>query len=65
MAKQKLIICRKISGVCYVVTGDRVYHVRSEYSKLAQKEDKCKHNWVGELIHWEVCKIIKFIPTDK
>ena len=38
--------------------GDRdetMNHI-SECSKLAQKEYKARHDWVGKLIHWEMCR---------
>ena len=37
----------------------------SECSKLAQKEYKARHNWVGKVIHWEMCKKFKFGHTNK
>ena len=37
----------------------------NESSKLVQKEYKTKHNWVGKVIHWELCKTIKFDYTNK
>ena len=37
----------------------------SECSKLAQKEYKIKHDWVGEVNHWELCKKLKFDHTNK
>ena len=43
--------------------GDRdetINHIISECSKLAQKEYKTRHNWVGKVIHWEMCKKFKF-----
>ena len=39
--------------------GDRdetINHVVSICSKLAQKEYKERHDWVGKVIHWEMCK---------
>ena len=39
--------------------GDRdetINHVIIECSKLAQKENKTKHDWAGKVIHWEMCK---------
>ena len=30
-----------------------------------QKEYKTKHNWVGKVIHWEMCKKFKFDYTNK
>ena len=37
----------------------------SEYNKLAQKEYKTRHDWVGKVIHWEICKKFKFDHTNK
>ena len=42
----------------YRLCGDRnetINHIISECSKLALKEYKARHNWVGEVIHWEMC----------
>ena len=43
--------------------GDRdetINHIISESSKLAQKEYKARHDWVGKVIHWEMCNKFKF-----
>ena len=48
--------------------GDRdetINHIISECSKLAQKENKTRHDWVGKGIHWEMCKKLKFDHTNK
>ena len=48
--------------------GDRdeaINHIISECSKLAQKEYKAGHDWVGKVIHWEMCKKFKFDHTNK
>ena len=48
--------------------GDRdetINHIISECSKLAQKEYKTRHDWVGKVIHWEMCKKSKFNHTNK
>ena len=37
----------------------------SEWSKQAQREYKTKHNWVGKVIHWELCKKFKSDRTNK
>ena len=50
-------------GLC----GDRdetINHIISECSKLAQKEYKTRHDWVGKGIHW-MCKKFKFNHTKK
>ena len=48
--------------------GDRdetTNHIISECSKLAQKEYKTRHGWVGKVIYWEMCKKFKFDHTNK
>ena len=48
--------------------GDRdetINHIISECSKLAQKQYKTRHNWVGKVIHWEMCKKFKFDHVNK
>ena len=40
-------------------------HIISECSKLAQKEYKTRHDWVGKVIHWEMCKKLKLDFTNK
>ena len=50
------------------VCGDRdetINHIISEYSKLAQEEYKARHDWVGKVIHWEMCNKFKFDHTNK
>ena len=34
-------------------------------SKLAQKEYKVRHHWVGKVIHWEMSKKFKFDQANK
>ena len=48
--------------------GDRdetINHIKSEYCKLAQKEYKARHDWIGKVIHWKMCKKFKFDHTNK
>ena len=48
--------------------GDRdetINNIISECSKLAQREYKARHDWVGKVIHWEMCKKFKFDRTNK
>ena len=48
--------------------GDRdetINHIISEFSKLAQKEYKPEHDWVGKVIHWELCQEMKFDHMNK
>ena len=48
--------------------GDRdetINHIISECSKLAQQACKARHDWIGKVIHWEMCKKFKFDHTNK
>ena len=48
--------------------GDRdetINHIISECGKLAHKEYKTRHDWMGQVIHWEMCKKFKFDRTNK
>ena len=48
--------------------GDRdktINQIISECSKWAQKEYKARHDWVGKVIHWEMCKKFKFDHANK
>ena len=52
----------------YKLCGDRdetINHIISECSKLAQREYKARHDRVGKVIHWEMCKKLKFNHTNK
>ena len=52
----------------YRLCGDRdemINHILSKCSKLAQKEYKTRHDWVGKVIHWELCKKLKFDHMNK
>ena len=44
---------------------ETINHIISECSKLAQKKYKTRHDWVGKVIHWEMCKKFKFDHTNK
>ena len=37
----------------------------SEYSKLVEKDHKTRYDWVGKVIHWELCKKFKFAHMNK
>ena len=55
------------NGKCRLC-GDKdetINHIISECSKLAPKEYKARHDWVGKVIHWEMCKKFKFDHTNK
>ena len=46
--------------------GDEtVNHIQSEWSKLVEKEYNIRHEWVGKVIHWELCQKFKFDYTIK
>ena len=38
---------------------------RPEDTHCPQKEYKTRHDWVGEVIHWELSKKLKFDHTNK
>ena len=48
--------------------GDRdetINPIISECSKLAQKDNSTRHDWLGNVIHWEINKKFKFDHTNK
>ena len=46
--------------------GDEtINHIISECSKLAQKEYKTRHDCVGKVVHWEMCRKFQFDHTNK
>ena len=42
-----------------------INHIISECNKLALKEYKARHDWVGNMIHWEMCKKFKIDHMNK
>ena len=47
--------------------GDRdemINHIR-ECKKLAQKENRTRHDWARKVIHWELCRKFEFDHTNK
>ena len=44
---------------------ETINHIISECSKLAQKKYRTRHDWVGKVIHWEICKKFKFVHANK
>ena len=44
---------------------DEMINHKSECSKLAQKKYKARHDWVGGVINWEMCKKFQFDHTNK
>ena len=64
----KMIIDKKQQNSKSKLCGDRdktIIHMISECSKLAQKEYKSRHDWVGKVIHGEMWKKFKFDLTNK
>ena len=46
-------------------SDESVSHILSECSKMAQKEYKRRHDWVGKKVHWEVSKQCGFVVKEK
>ena len=44
---------------------ETINNIISKCSKFAQKEYKARHDRVGKVIHWEMCKKFKFDHTNK
>ena len=44
---------------------ETINHIISQCSKLIQKVYKTRHDWVEKVIHWELCKKLKFDHTNK
>ena len=42
-----------------------INHIISECSKFAPKEYKTRHDWVGKVIHQELCKKFKNVYMNK
>ena len=40
-------------------------YIISEGSKLVQREYNTRHNWLGKVIHWKLCKKFKFDHMSK
>ena len=55
-----IIICR--------LCGDRdetINHIISECRRLTQKDYKTRHDWMGEMTYWELCKKFKSDHKNK
>ena len=44
---------------------ETINYIISECSRLAQKEYKARHDCVGKVIHWEMCRKFQFDHTNK
>ncbi len=64
ISKRGLIRRNKIANVDYD-RDEIINHIISEYRKLAKKENKARHVWVGKVIHREMCKKFKFDHANK
>ena len=42
-----------------------INHIINKCSKLVQNEYKTRHDWVGKVIYWELCKKLKFDHVKK
>ena len=49
----------------YGEKDETIDHIKSEWNKVNQKENKSKYDWVGKVIHLELCKWLKFDQTNK
>ena len=52
----------------YRLCGNRnetINHIISECSKLVQNQYKDRHDWVGKVKNWEMCKKFKFDSANK
>ena len=51
------------SMLCWY-SNEMVYHIIRESSKLEENKYKTRHDWVGKVIHWELCRRLKFDHTN-
>ena len=64
----KVRIDKTLQNSKCLLYGDRdetIIHIISKYSKLAPKEYKTRHDWVDNVIDWELCKKFQFDHTNK
>ena len=47
------------------VRDETVNHIISKCCKITQKEYMSRYDWVEKVIHWELCKRLRFDYTDK
>ena len=68
---QLTLVRKTFKGIIIIIIiiiidrDETINHLISECSKLAQKEYKARHDWVGNVIHWEMCKKFKFDHANK
>ena len=59
----KAIINKTKQNSRHRLNGERdetINDIISESSKLAQTDCKTRHDWVGMMVHWELCKKFTF-----
>ena len=49
----------------YGERAETIDHLAIKFSKQAQKEYKNRHDWVGKVVYWELCKRLNFDHTTK
>ena len=42
-----------------------INHIESKCSELAQKEYMTRHDWMGKVIQWKLCKKLKVDHMNK
>ena len=55
------------NNICWLCDkrDETIDYIISECCKLVKKEYKTRHDWVGKVTHWELCKKLKFNHTAK
>ena len=51
-----MIIHRRRAIVGCGGKAETITHIISQWSKLVEKEYKNIYDWVGKVIHWELCE---------
>ena len=55
----------RLELTCVGLLVELANHYTTTGDKLVQREYKTRQNWVGKMIHWEMCKKLKFDHTNK
>ena len=55
---------QEIADVDNVVI-DMINYIISKYSELAQREYRTRHDWLGNVLHWKLYKMLKIGHTKK
>ena len=64
-SQRLLTVVEKLAGSGIIIRDEMINHIICECSKFAQKGYKTRHDWVGKVIHWELCMKLKFDHTNK